>query len=166
MPVYFPSRSSINPCNTDRKGDDESSSQTFVSEQQVYLKGKRESANERLDMSNSKSLWLWNFVRFPAEKPDFDSAVIDGSFHGAGRIQSCSAYIHVKRKQQAGCLQYTPFGLTKKLKPSCIIERYRKKVNIGLTQRTKSKKLDKRKSEVDEELITWFFYTFTVLSLA
>ncbi|XP_021636362.2 uncharacterized protein LOC110632440 isoform X2 [Hevea brasiliensis] len=64
-----------------QQGDDESNSQSSVSEHQPYLKGKRRKIFKiRLDRTNSKSRGLWSFfARFPTKKSDPDFTVTDGS---------------------------------------------------------------------------------------
>ncbi|KAJ6914601.1 hypothetical protein NC651_016778 [Populus alba x Populus x berolinensis] len=62
-------------------GEDESSLQTSISEQQQYFKGKeRKNANMRLDRSKSKFQGAWNLLaRSPTKKPGPDAAVVDAS---------------------------------------------------------------------------------------
>ncbi|XP_061964987.1 uncharacterized protein LOC133689213 isoform X3 [Populus nigra] len=64
-----------------QQGEDESSLQTSISEQQQYFKGKgRKNANVRLDRSKSKFQGAWNLlVRSPTKKPGLDAAVVDAS---------------------------------------------------------------------------------------
>ncbi|KAL9362969.1 hypothetical protein Peur_045754 [Populus x canadensis] len=64
-----------------QQGEDESSLQTSISEQQQYFKGKgRKTANVRLDRSKSKFQGAWNLLaRSPTKKPGPDAAVVDAS---------------------------------------------------------------------------------------
>ncbi|KAK1563231.1 hypothetical protein Q3G72_024460 [Acer saccharum] len=84
-----------------KQGDDDSSSQSSISVQQQYLKGKKRSANVAQDRTNrvaSKSRGLLSFFMLPqGRKPETELSVLDG--YGNEYIEQTTSNIGVENSE-------------------------------------------------------------------